>query len=50
MVGVGYGGEGRFVDWRAGTRAVEWWGIGGATGTRGRIVRTKNYQSVSESL
>lgn len=43
-----YGEKGGFVDWRAGTRAVEWLGIGGATETKGRIVRIENYQSVSE--
>lgn len=47
-VGVCYGEKEGFVGWRAGTRAVKWWGIGGATGTKGRIVRIENYQSISE--
>lgn len=49
MVLVGYDGEGGFGGWRAGTRAVEWWGIRGATETRDRIVRIENYQQASAS-
>lgn len=45
MVDVGCGEEGEFGDWKAGTRALEWWGIGEATGTMGPIVRTENYPS-----
>lgn len=43
------GGEGGFDDWRAGTRAVNWWGIRGATGTKDRIGRIENYEQNCEN-